>query len=166
MNLGPLSLVEGLTPRRPSVLIWEQKRLNGGTFPFCGKVFANRFGKDGRRFHTSAQPKPMIPRLRLCVLVFALLSVLCGSSGVTQTSSTGQTGGGSTHTPTAKPRKAQPNCTDNGTYTNSHGQTVRRPENCFATPQGATAQCRDGSYSFSRSRRGTCSHHGGVAKWL
>ncbi len=33
-------------------------------------------------------------------------------------------------------------------------------------PAGATAQCRDGSYSFSASRRGTCSHHGGVARWL
>jgi hypothetical protein len=33
-------------------------------------------------------------------------------------------------------------------------------------PAGATAQCRDGTYSFSRSRRGTCSHHGGVARWL
>lgn len=57
-------------------------------------------------------------------------------------------------------------CTDNGTYVNSHGQTVKRPENCSAAPEGATAQCRDGSYSFSQSRRGTCSHHGGVAKWL
>lgn len=31
---------------------------------------------------------------------------------------------------------------------------------------GATARCRDGTYSYSRSRRGTCSHHGGVAAWL
>jgi hypothetical protein len=31
---------------------------------------------------------------------------------------------------------------------------------------GATAQCRDGSYSFSEHHRGTCSHHGGVASWL
>jgi hypothetical protein len=30
---------------------------------------------------------------------------------------------------------------------------------------GATAKCRDGSLSFSRNRRGTCSHHGGVAVW-
>jgi len=58
------------------------------------------------------------------------------------------------------------NCTDSGTYVNSKGETVKRPENCSAAPQGATAQCRDGTYSFSRSRRGTCSHHGGVAKWL
>lgn len=33
-------------------------------------------------------------------------------------------------------------------------------------PRGASAVCRDGSVSFSASRRGTCSHHGGVAEWL
>lgn len=33
-------------------------------------------------------------------------------------------------------------------------------------PPGATAQCRDGSYSFSLRHSGTCSHHGGVARWL
>jgi hypothetical protein len=33
-------------------------------------------------------------------------------------------------------------------------------------PSGATARCRDGSYSFSQHRSGTCSHHGGVAVWL
>jgi Protein of unknown function (DUF3761) len=58
------------------------------------------------------------------------------------------------------------NCKDSGTYVNRKGQTVKRPETCSSAPQGATAQCRDGTYSFSRSRRGTCSHHGGVAKWL
>lgn len=30
---------------------------------------------------------------------------------------------------------------------------------------GATAICADGTTSFSASRRGTCSHHGGVARW-
>ena len=30
----------------------------------------------------------------------------------------------------------------------------------------ATAQCRDGSYSYSQHHSGTCSHHGGVAVWL
>jgi hypothetical protein len=33
-------------------------------------------------------------------------------------------------------------------------------------PSGASAQCRDGTYSFSSSRRGTCSRHGGVAIWF
>jgi hypothetical protein len=33
-------------------------------------------------------------------------------------------------------------------------------------PSGATAKCRDGSYSSSQHHSGTCSHHGGVATWL
>lgn len=35
-----------------------------------------------------------------------------------------------------------------------------------AAPTGASARCTDGSYSYSQSRRGTCSRHGGVAEWL
>lgn len=52
------------------------------------------------------------------------------------------------------------------TYQNSNGQQVPRPEAAPAPPAGASAQCRDGTYSFSQHRRGTCSHHGGVARWL
>ncbi|MFJ7149397.1 DUF3761 domain-containing protein [Streptomyces sp. NPDC100445] len=33
-------------------------------------------------------------------------------------------------------------------------------------PAGVTAQCNDGTYSYSAHRRGTCSHHDGVAIWL
>ena len=33
-------------------------------------------------------------------------------------------------------------------------------------PRGATAVCADGTYSFSQTRSGTCSHHGGVGRWL
>jgi hypothetical protein len=33
-------------------------------------------------------------------------------------------------------------------------------------PPGASAQCRDGTYSYSQHHSGTCSHHGGVAVWL
>ena len=31
-----------------------------------------------------------------------------------------------------------------------------------AAPTGATALCRDGTYSYSKHHSGTCSHHGGV----
>lgn len=51
-------------------------------------------------------------------------------------------------------------------YTNSKGERVQSPTYYNSAPNGATALCQDGTYSFSRSRRGTCSHHGGVAKWL
>lgn len=50
-------------------------------------------------------------------------------------------------------------------YTNSWGEKVQSPTYYSSKPAGATARCVDGTYSFSRSRRGTCSHHGGVAEW-
>ncbi len=51
-------------------------------------------------------------------------------------------------------------------YRNSKGEKVQSPTYYTSPPAGATAICKDGTYSFSRSRRGTCSHHGGVRKWL
>jgi hypothetical protein len=48
-------------------------------------------------------------------------------------------------------------------YINSDGNYIGSPSN---DPTGASAQCNDGTYSYSASRRGTCSHHGGVARWL
>jgi hypothetical protein len=63
-------------------------------------------------------------------------------------------------------RETSSTCT-NGTYVNSAGNTVCKPEeSSTGPPAGATAECTDGTYSFSESRSGTCSSHGGVARWL
>ena len=102
--------------------------------------------------------------LRQFVYALALSFILLSQQIVSQTQS--QPGTTSTGASKSQPGPNKPNCTSNGTYVNSKGETVPRPENCSSAPQGATAQCRDGSYSFSRSRSGTCSHHDGVAKWL
>ncbi|NBB65437.1 DUF3761 domain-containing protein [Pseudomonas sp. ODNR1LW] len=53
-------------------------------------------------------------------------------------------------------------------YRNGAGRCVPRPRRTpdDRPPAGATARCRDGTYSFSQSRRGTCSRHGGVSRWL
>jgi hypothetical protein len=51
------------------------------------------------------------------------------------------------------------------TYANVDGHQVRRPVHASHAPPGATARCRDGTWSFSEHHRGTCSHHGGVAVW-
>jgi|ERR1700722_19109083 len=67
------------------------------------------------------------------------------------------------------PAETQSNTTQNNSpryYTNRDGERVQSPTYSNSIPSGATAQCRDGSYSFSRHHRGTCSHHGGVARWL
>ncbi len=54
-------------------------------------------------------------------------------------------------TGTARPA---PN-TRSGYSTPSYGTPATQP----------TAVCRDGTYSYSQSRSGTCSYHGGVARW-
>ncbi|ACR29604.1 DUF3761 domain-containing protein [Burkholderia glumae] len=56
---------------------------------------------------------------------------------------------------------------EHGHYRNRDGDEVHAPAHTKdgRVPEGASARCRDGSYSFSRHRSGTCSHHGGVAEW-
>jgi hypothetical protein len=43
---------------------------------------------------------------------------------------------------------------------NDDKPTIQKPDS-----SGASAKCADGTLSYSASRRGTCSHHGGVAMW-
>lgn len=53
------------------------------------------------------------------------------------------------------------------TYTNTYGSPVHSPAySTNGVPAGASAICRDGTYSFSMHRSGTCSYHGGVRQWL
>ncbi len=70
-------------------------------------------------------------------------------------------------TPTPIPTPNAGLSNDN-TYTNTAGNTVHSPAYTQdnSVPAGASAQCGDGTYSFSQSRSGTCSHHGGVSRWL
>lgn len=68
----------------------------------------------------------------------------------------------------AKPAPDEAQLAEHGHYVNKDGHTVHSPAHAKngAIPSGATARCRDGTYSFSQHHRGTCSHHGGVASWL
>ena len=69
-------------------------------------------------------------------------------------------------TPAASP--PSDDLSNTNTYTNVDGNTVHSP--AYSTdgsvPAGATAQCNDGTYSFSQHHSGTCSGHGSVATWL
>lgn len=47
-------------------------------------------------------------------------------------------------------------------YQRERDETLRQSK----VNTGATAICKDGFYSFSATRRGTCSDHGGVKVWL
>ena len=50
-----------------------------------------------------------------------------------------------------------------GYYKNVSGHCIHSPS---TDPAGATAKCRDNTYSYSEHASGTCSHHGGVARWI
>jgi len=96
--------------------------------------------------------------LSLCLLAMGLNSLLVTSSEAqqqTQQSAQSVTNGSTT-------------LIEQGSYINRDGYSVHKPAHTIsgAVPAGATAQCRDASYSFSMNHRGTCSHHGGVARWL
>ena len=56
---------------------------------------------------------------------------------------------------------------EHGHYTNKSGTVVHSPAHTVSgqVPAGASAKCRDGTFSFSQHRQGTCSHHGGAAGW-
>ena len=64
----------------------------------------------------------------------------------------------------AQPSKAFAYACNNNYYVNSSGHVVHSPS-CGEEHQKRTAECRDGSVSFSEHHRGTCSDHGGVAHW-
>lgn len=77
---------------------------------------------------------------------------------VSSSSSTSSSGSGSSSSGSSS--------SSGDTYTNVDGDQVHVPVQAPSAPAGATAQCRDGSWSFSQHHSGTCSHHGGVAHWL
>ena len=120
------------------------KGINGVTTTTYTETFAN--GKQTSKVQTSSevttQPVAQV------TLLGTYIAPVAPSASTTTTSSTTAT-----------------NC-PNGSYVNSSGNTVCAPYASSSVPAGATAQCNDGTYSFSQHRSGTCSHHGGVATWL
>jgi hypothetical protein len=51
-------------------------------------------------------------------------------------------------------------------YRSSDGSEVHGPTTKANAAYGrVTADCRDGTHSYSHHRTGTCSGHGGVAEW-
>jgi len=104
--------------------------------------------------------------------MFNLYSVRClKDDGFRKIRGAAPVGGETSKLKTASPSAAGGVFTDNslvkcpnGSYVNSQGNTVCRPSS--SNTGGATAVCNDGTYSYSQNRQGTCSKHGGVARWL
>jgi hypothetical protein len=84
---------------------------------------------------------------RRTILLLATAACALASGGVAQAQ---------THAPASTDCKS-------GYYKNSSGKCVHSPS---TAPAGATAKCRDGTYSYSLHASGTCSYHSGVAVWI
>jgi len=72
-----------------------------------------------------------------------------------------------TPTPSATPAPSEPAAPappKTATPTNTQSPTATKAAPADA-PQGATAKCKDGTYSMAKQHRGACSRHGGVAEW-
>lgn len=102
-------------------------------------------------------------------LVVAIVGIASGNSNTQTPAPATQTANIAQQVaPLASPTPPQKATLSNDSYyTNSNGNTVHSPAySSNGVPAGATAQCRDTTYSFSQHRSGTCSGHGGVATWL
>jgi hypothetical protein len=64
------------------------------------------------------------------------------------------------------PASSDGGCDEDTHYVNVSGNCVLRPVAAAVAPAGASARCKDGTYSSSQHRSGTCSRHGGVQEWL
>lgn len=93
----------------------------------------------------------------LCIALLMLLAGPADARGPHRSRSTSQASGAD-----------ESQFVEHGHYTNKDGKDVHSPAHTKdgKAPPGASAQCGDGSYSFSQHRSGTCSRHGGVSAWL
>ena len=88
-----------------------------------------------------------------------------GHGGVAEWSGGSASNAPATSAPSA-PAAAAPKATSKSEATSTASSAPAAKTASNTDPTGATAQCKDGTYSHSKHHTGACSHHGGVAQWL
>ena len=123
---------------------------------------------NGRRAR-SARERGGPAGLTVLLLVAASLLLMPGTASASENyfslspgSSLGSSWSSSFSTPSYSLKTPSYSC-GSGSYRNAYGSCTRSPTRTYSF--GATAVCRDGAYSFSKTRSGTCSWHGGVRRW-
>ncbi|WP_030987444.1 DUF3761 domain-containing protein [Streptomyces sp. NRRL S-1813] len=92
-------------------------------------------------------------------------SATSGGSGVDEGDSSGGSGADGSAT-SGSASSSGSSSSSGGTGSEGSGGSASGGEEQPQAPAGASARCNDGTYSYSGHRRGTCSHHHGVAVWL
>ncbi|MGD0501506.1 MAG: DUF3761 domain-containing protein [Steroidobacteraceae bacterium] len=94
-----------------------------------------------------------------------------GHGGVQKASSSGSTGSSSAPAATPPPSSSVP---PSGTMSKPTAPATTAATSSASAksttgnmdPTGATAKCKDGTYSKAKNHTGACSKHGGVDQWL
>ncbi|WP_248001056.1 DUF3761 domain-containing protein [Streptomyces sp. RPA4-5] len=89
-----------------------------------------------------------------------------GSSGTSGSSSSSGADGGGSSGSSGSSSSSGGSSSSGSTGSDGGSSSTSGGEEEAQAPAGASAQCNDGTYSYSAHRRGTCSHHHGVAVWL
>jgi hypothetical protein len=66
----------------------------------------------------------------------------------------------------SKAAKAEDKAATKVAKTSAPVATAAKTTAANTDPTGATAKCKDGTYSHAATHRGACSRHGGVSEWL
>jgi hypothetical protein len=64
--------------------------------------------------------------------------------------------------PTSPGISGDDQCGDGYEWSKTIGACIPVPTRASTPPRGATYQCVDGTYSFSKTSKGACSRHGGI----
>jgi Protein of unknown function (DUF3761) len=88
-----------------------------------------------------------------------------GHGGVQKTASTASPSSAAP-APAATPPAGSASAPTSPATTKPAAPSSTKPASGNTDPTGATAKCKDGTYSKSKSHSGACSHHGGVDQWL
>lgn len=93
-----------------------------------------------------------------------------GHGGVQKAAATASSSSSAPAAPAATPPAASPppaaSAPTSPATTKPAASSSAKPASGNTDPTGATAKCKDGTYSKSKSHSGACSHHGGVDQWL
>ncbi len=90
----------------------------------------------------------------------------CSHHGGVNKSATASSAATSSPSPAAAPASPAPAAAAATPSPKAATSTAKAGTSENNDPTGAIAKCKDGLYSHSKHRSGTCSRHGGVAQWL
>jgi hypothetical protein len=141
---------------------------------FCSSC-ANSLDNSAHTFLTSKRSIIIITALGTTVAFLLGVFLLSVSNSTSQKKFNEQVSNriaetpGATKMPTVTPKTQAPVSFSSTPAIQTPKTTPRTPDPTpekESVPAGASARCRDGTLSYSQNRRGTCSHHGGVAEWF